>query len=154
MSDSAFKYLTDQLKEYNKKVIVCMVGDHSPSFAKDIVDQEYSSISSQLLRSTPFVIWANFDIEDKDMGSISMNYLIPTLFETAKIPLSQYYQYMLNLMEDVPVLMSHAYYDKNMNEYLYDADSEYSKAVNNYFYMEYNNLQKDRQQQFFDVFLK
>ena len=151
MSDSAFKYLTDQLKEYDKKVIVCMVGDHSPSFAKDIVDQERSSTSSLLLRSTPFIIWANFDIEDKDMGTISMNYLIPTLFETAKVPLSQYYQYMLNLMEDVPILMSNVYYDKNMNEYLYTADSEYSRAINNYFYMEYNNLQKDRQQQFFDA---
>lgn len=152
MSDSAFKYLTSQLKEYSRKAIVCMVGDHSPSFAKDIVDQKHSSISSLLLRSTPFVIWANFDIEDKDMGTISMNYLIPTIFETAKVPLSQYYQYMLNLMEDVPVLMSYTYYDKNMNEHLYNVDSEYSEAVNNYFYMEYNNLQKDRRQQFFDVF--
>ena len=154
MSDSAFKYLTDQLKEYDRKVIVCMAGDHSPSFAKDIVDQEHRSLSTLLLSSTPFVIWANYDIEDKDMGTISMNYLIPTLFETAKVPLSQYYQYMLNLMEDVPVLMSHAYYDKYMNEYLYNVDSKYSKAVNNYFYMEYNNLQKDRQQQFFDAFPK
>ena len=152
MSDSAFKYLTDQLKEYDKKVIVCMVGDHSPSFAKDIVDQKHDSVRSVLLRSTPFIIWANFDLEDKDMGTISMNYLIPTLFETAKVPLSQYYQHMLNLMEDVPILMSSVYYDKNMNKYLYDVDSEYSKAVNDYFYMEYNNLQKDRQQQFFDAF--
>lgn len=152
MSDSAFKYLTDQLKEYDKKVIVCMVGDHSPSFAKDIVDQEHDSVSPVLLRSTPFIIWANFDLEDKDMGTISMNYLIPTLFETAKVPLSQYYQHMLNLMEDVPILMSGVYYDKNMNKYLYGVDSEYSKAVNDYFYMEYNNLQKDRQQQFFDAF--
>ena len=55
-------------------------------------------------------------------------------------------------MEDVPILMSSVYYDKNMNKYLYDVDSEYSKAVNDYFYMEYNNLQKDRQQQFFDAF--
>ena len=128
-----------------------MVGDHSPSFAKDIVDQEHDSVRSVLLRSTPFIIWANFDLEDKDMGTISMNYLIPTLFETAKVPLSQYYQHMLNLMEDVPILMSSVYYDKNMNEYLYTADSEYSRAINNYFYMEYNNLQKDRQQQFFDA---
>ena len=72
MSDSAFKYLTDQLKEYDKKVIVCMVGDHSPSFATDIVDRKYNSISSLLLSSTPFIIWANYDIEDKDMGTISV----------------------------------------------------------------------------------
>lgn len=154
MSDAAFKYLTDQLKKYDKNVIVCMVGDHSPSFAKDIVELEHSSGSSLLLRSTPFIIWANFDIEDKDMGTISMNYLVPTLFETAKVPLSQYYQYMLNLRDDVPILMSEAYYDKDMNKYSYNADSEYSKAVNDYFYMEYNNLQKDRQQQFFDPFLE
>lgn len=152
MSDSAFKDLTEQLKEHDRKVIVCMVGDHSPSFAKDIVDQEHSSVSSLLLRSTPFIIWANFDIEDKDMGTISINYLVPALFETAEVPLSQYYQYMLNLMEDVPILMSNSYYDKNMNEYLYNADSEYAEAVNNYFYMEYNNLQKDRRQQLFDAF--
>ena len=55
-------------------------------------------------------------------------------------------------MEDVPILMPYVYYDKYMNEFLYNTDSEYSKAINNYFYMEYNNLQKDRQQHFFDAF--
>lgn len=29
----------------DRKVIVCMAGDHSPSFAKDIVDQEHRSLA-------------------------------------------------------------------------------------------------------------
>lgn len=153
LSDNAFKELTEQLKEIDRKIVVCMVGDHCPGFARYIVDEKLKLDSELLLRCTPFVIWANYDIMDMDMGIISLNYLVPTLFEIAGINLSPYYQYMLNLKDNIPILTSYGvYYDKYMLEYLYDSDSEYAEDINAYFYLEYNNLQKDRRQVLFDVY--
>ena len=153
MTDTAFKDFTDVLKEIDRKIIVCMVGDHCPSFAKEIVDEEYELDRELLLRSTPFVIWANFDIEDGDIGTISLNYMVPTLFEAAGIKLSPYYQYMLNIRNNIPILTSYdVYFDKDMKEYQYDSESVYSDKVRDYFYLEYNNLQKEREQGLFDVY--
>lgn len=153
LSDLAFKDFTDKLQDLDRDVIVCMVGDHCPSFAESIVDEKYMADSEFLLTNTPFIIWANYDIEEQNIGTISMNYLMPTLLEIAGVNLSPYYRYMLDLREDVPILTSrNVYYDKDIVQYPYGVSSDYSERINNYFYLEYNNLQADREQSLFDAY--
>lgn len=153
LSDSAFKDFTDKLQEADRDVIVCMVGDHCPSFTGKLVDEQYKKDRELLLTCTPFVIWANYDIEEQNVGTISMNYLMPTLLEIAGVNLSSYYRYMLDLRDDVPILTSrNVYYDNYMTKYSYDALSDYTVRVNDYFYLEYNNLQTDREQSLFDAY--
>ena len=154
LSDNAFKELTDYFKKVNKRVIVCMVGDHSPSFASNIVDEKYTDEEKKLrLRSTPFVIWSNFDMESKNIGYISMNYLAPTVLATAGVRLSSYYQYMLDLKERVPVMTSYdKYIDATGKEYSYGTEMKYKDEIDNYFYLEYNNLQKNRIQKIFEPY--
>lgn len=153
LSDQAFKELTDYFSEQDRPVIVCMVGDHCPTFAADIVDAKYTDQEQQLLlRKVPLLIWANYDLEEVDLGTMSMNYVIPTLLEIADMKLSSYYSYMLQLKEQVPILTAYGYYyDINGNIYKYDKDesAEYESLVDDYFYLEYNNLQKSRKQELF-----
>ena len=113
-SDKAFMQLVEHYKNSDRPVIICMVGDHMPSFAKDIAD--YTAYSEdeieRRLRTTPFVIWANYDIEDANLGTIGMNSLVPRLLQTAQLGLSPYYEYLLELSEDYPVLTAYgSYYD-------------------------------------------
>ena len=153
LSDQAFKGLTDYFAQQNRQVIVCMVGDHAPNFAKDIIDEKYSEQEQQLLlRKVPLVIWANFDLGDYELGTMSMNYVVPTLFDLAKIELSPYYSYLLEIKESVPILSSYgSYYTLDGDMYKYDEDdgSEYRGLVEDYFYLEYNNLQESRNQNLF-----
>lgn len=154
LSDIAFGELVDYFKNVEREVVICMVGDHSPSFATKIIDEKYSEDEKNLLlRSTPFVIWSNKGLESNNVGTISMNYLVSTLLETAGVSLSPYYKYMIELKKEVPILTSYGrYYDKDGNCYSYLDTNEYSEMIKKYFYMEYNSLQKDRREELFIPF--
>lgn len=152
-SDEAFQRLTTYFKSVNKPVIICMVGDHSPSFANAIIDDSYSEDEKQLrLRSVPFVIWSNYGLNNSNMGNISLNYLVPTVFEIANISSSPYYDYMLSLRTDVPVLTSYdVYWDKTGKLHEYTDETDYTDRINGYFYLEYNSMQKNRVQELFNA---
>lgn len=143
-SDIAFQYLTDHFSSVERPVIICMVGDHSPNFAGNIADSKYSAEEQELLlRRVPMVIWANFDLEVQELGTMSMNYVVPTLLEMANVERSAYYDYILEMKQQVPVISSYGkYYDTEGNQYDYDQDTglPYEALVNDYFYLEYHNI--------------
>ena len=148
-SDEALKYLMDYLETVDRPVLVCMVGDHSPGFASKIIDADYSQAEKNVrLRGTPFAIWGNYEIESRDLGYISMNYLPSVILETAGLKMSSYYTYMQMMRQEVPIVSSYGkYYDSMLNEYDYDEDTEFTTLINDYFYLEYNNLIADDRQQ-------
>jgi len=156
LSDKAFGELTAYFSGVERPVIVCMVGDHAPSFAASLADPALTPEEKELnVRKVPLLIWANYDLPAAGLGTMSMNYVIPSLLETAGVPLSPYYSYILQLKEQIPVLTAYgSYYDAQGNLYAYDSDggTAYESAVNDYFYLEYHNLQKDRRQTLFQPY--
>ena len=153
-SSQAFAELTAYFSKVERPVIICMVGDHCPEFGRAITDARYSEEERNLLlRKVPFVIWANYDLEETSLGTVSMNYVVPTLLDLADIQLSPFYQYQLELKESVPILTSYGkYYDKDGMIYHYETDitTPYRDQVMDYFYLEYHNLGKNRIQKWFD----
>ena len=142
-SDRAFMQLVDHFKNVDRPVIICMVGDHMPSFAKDIADADAYSTDEleRRLRTTPFVIWANFDIEDANLGSIGMNSLTPIALQTAGTGLSPYYEYILQMSKDYPILTAYgSYYDAEGTCHSYE--DEPVQEISDYFYLEYANILK------------
>ena len=55
---------------------------------------------------TPLYIWANFELDESELGSIGMPFVVPTLLKVAGVPLSGYYEYMLDVNRDVPIQLS------------------------------------------------
>lgn len=153
ISDEAFRDLTEYFSRSERPVIICMLGDHSPSFAPSVVDPAFSEEEKALnLRKVPLLIWANFPLPEMELGTMSMNFVVPTVLELAGAKLSPYYRYLLQLKEQVPIVSSYgSYYDRDGNIYQYSTDegAPYAQAVDNYFYLEYHNLQKDRDQSLF-----
>ena len=140
-SDAAFMQLVSYFDTVDRPVVVCMVGDHMPSFAQDIANKDFASEDEKekALRTTPFVIWANFDIEDADLGTIGLNSLVPRVLQTAGTALSPYYEYILELSKDYPALTAYgSYYDANGVCHSYD--DEPVEAISDYFYLEYANI--------------
>lgn len=153
-SNVAIQNMIDYYSEWERPVIVCMVGDHCPDFAPNIVRQDMSESERNLkLRSVPFLIWSNQAIEKEDAGYISMNMLVPRILKTAGLPTSPYYQYMCDLSQKVPVTTAYnTYYDCDGNEFSYDVDNENKNLVQQYFYMEYNNLKlSHRREELFET---
>lgn len=143
LSAEAFHFLTDYYLKQDRPVIICMVGDHQPSFVPDLPLDGLSEEEEALQRRiVPFAIWANFEADFSDIPEwISMTDLVPTLLHTAGIPLSSYYQKLLSLQKLVPVRNgSGIMLDSNGNVFEFDKGCEYYEHINEVFCMEYNAL--------------
>jgi len=152
-SDAAFRDLTEYYESVDRPVIICMVGDHCPNFADQVTDSKHDTEEVQLLyRSTPLLIWANYNLgrENKDLGTMSLNFVIPTLLELADVPLSPYYQTMLELKQQVPVVTAYGVcVDTQGRQHSINDAFPYANEVRSYFYWEYNNLSDHRRQALF-----
>lgn len=142
-TDLAFQQITEYFSTVEEPVIICMVGDHAPPLGDDI-DSPYTGFEYQLRsRGTPFIIWANYPIEGQDTGYISMISLAPLLLQTAGVELSDYYQSVVDLAEDVPLLSRDFYLlagetEPRIGDY---SSTEISPlSLRRYLYFEYNNV--------------
>ncbi len=143
LSDIAFKELTEYYARQEHPVILCMVGDHAPNFVREIAEID-SPEKEILARATPFIIWANYDIEKEDMGVISINGLVPLLLEKAGVDMLPYYHYINQMREKVPVTGSFGMVmDAAGNISSYYDDTEYADMIWKYLYLSYNNLQEE-----------
>lgn len=151
LTDIAFKKLTDYYSQVDRDVIVCMVGDHAPWFAEFIADDNLSDDDKKkLLRSTPYIIWANFEISDSLPEFLSLNYIVPSLIDIAGIEQSTYYSYMNSIKDDYPIVSSYGkYYDSQYALHNYGDISNDTAKINQYFYMEYNNLSSNKRTELF-----
>ncbi len=143
-TDEAFKKLTEYFEKSDRDVIICMVGDHAPSFATEMVDS--SSLDVTLaLRSTPYVIWSNFDMGGKTVPqNVSMPLLVPMVLDLADMPLSLYYEQLVDLSDKAPVLTAFSLYKTADGEvHNYKDQTAESEDINIYFDMVYNNVADD-----------
>ena len=61
------------------------------------------------------------EMMQEELGTMSMNYVVPTLLELGGLPKSPYYSYLLQTKEQIPVLSSYGvYYDAQGNLYKID----------------------------------
>ena len=152
LSDLAFKELTEYFSKQEQPVILCMVGDHAPNIVREVADVDSAPLRGILARAMPFIIWANYDIADKDMGIISVNGLTPLLLEEAGVDMIPYYQYIRDMQEDIPVVGSFgSSMDAEGNIHSYYDDTEYMDKIWKYIYLSYNNLQKESIQGWFHL---
>ena len=95
-TDKAFNSLINYFSNVTEPTIILFFGDHQPS----LLDSDISSIEAlQESYTIPFVLWANYDIEEKTVPLISSNYLSLLLLETSNLPLSEYDLFRQNLQK-------------------------------------------------------
>ena len=145
MGADAFVELTEYYARSERPAVICMVGDHAPSFISWLpAKQDFSPEELKFVqRLVPYVIWTNFDTEFPTYTEYaSMVDLVPMVLQTAGMPLTQYYQYILDLHEVVPLRLSNGLYrdrEGTIGEYG-SGDGMYDDMLRQYYYMEYNAL--------------
>lgn len=147
-SDDAFRDLIEYFEGVDEPTVICMFGDHQPSIETEFIASllGVSNINNLTLEQeqarhiTPFFIWANFDIEEKQIDKLSANYLSSYVLDVAGVKLTEYNKYLLKLSETLPVIDTVGYIDSNNNYYRWSGTSEHSQILSEYEKIQYNNI--------------
>lgn len=151
LADNALEYLINYFSHQNEHTIIILFGDHQPyvedEFYNSLLSQKYEDINSKEASDkkyiTPFIIWANYDIDTEkynDVKELSANYLASLLLDVANIQKTPYLQFLDELREEIPIITGNGYVDKNNIYHDFSEETEYSELINNYHYLQFNNM--------------
>lgn len=120
-TDAYFADLIDYFSAVDDKTVILMFGDHQPNdnvvsklMGNAGVDNSAAALDAYNRYITPYVLWANYDIDTDALRSsmhtddISINYLSTLLCKAAGIPLSGYQTFLSEMQKTYPVMTAKA----------------------------------------------
>ena len=121
LSDASLGRLLEYFSQVDEDTVVVFFGDHQPtdSVVRDIwklngVDPDNLTEEQACLRyQVPFVVWANYDIEEQMDVMTSANFLGAQVFDWCHIPNSGYQNYLLKLNEEFSAITGRTVMYKN-----------------------------------------
>ncbi len=141
-SDLAFQILVDYFSGIDEPTILLLFGDHQPVVYSDFNNQQEKQLGEGIYQEryeVPFLLWANYDITEDDVDSISANYLSSYLLKTAGLKLTPYQEYLLQLRKEIPVINALFYIDKNQVCHRFSEQTPYTGMVQDYRCVGYNS---------------
>ncbi len=159
-SDAALEGLIQTLSQREEPVLLVLFGDHQPqvntSFYESVFGKPLDELNpeeEQLRHMTPFLIWANYDIEEQEGLVLSINHLSALMMEAANLPMTRYQRFSAQLRELVPVINAVGYREAGGGDVSRRSElsPEAQEAVLQYEQLQYNQLfdREDRVDEFF-----
>ena len=138
LTDEDLKSLIEYFSNVDEKTIVVFFGDHQPNdtVASSVLaanGMDYNNLSNEELKlryQVPYVIWANYDIDEAAGKDTSVNYLAANVLKAAGVPTNDYQSFLLKLQEEYPII-SAVRMDKNADKTLDKASNKSDKATGN-----------------------
>lgn len=111
-SDESLEKLISYFAEEDEKTVIVFFGDHQPNdtVASPVLNLNGMSAKTlteeqlKLRYEVPYVIWANYDIEEMTEKDTSANFLAANVLKTAGVPLDANSAYLLELEKEYPVI--------------------------------------------------
>ena len=147
-TDEALEDFIDYFSTAGEDTIIVFFGDHQPNdyvikgiYKRNGTDYDSLPFAEQQNRyQVPFVIWANFDIEEASGVETSANYLSNLLSKTAGLPLSTYQNFLEIIQQDIPVITATMYQDNTGTIYPINETAPVKEAFQNYEKVQYYQL--------------
>ena len=145
-TDQAVEYLITYFQNVDEDVIIVFFGDHQPGLTESFYEAIGGSTDTLDLQQqrykVPFFIWANYDIEEKYMDCISLNYLSSYVYDTAGIALPSYNQFLRKMEGSIPSINANGFYSLSSECYLpFDEANEAERYwLELYEILQYNSL--------------
>lgn len=142
-TDKAVQELLDYFSAQDEPTVLLFFGDHQPPIEDAFYDKLFEGSGLQneeiALRkySVPFFIWTNYDIEPRDVGYLSSNYLSSLLMKEAGLPQNNYQQFLEELSERYPVISTAVVMDASG---ALKTVSEAKEDLQDYHYLVYNHI--------------
>ena len=158
VSDEAFGQLVGYFSQAEEPTIILMFGDHqpadwvvSPIYRMNGIGDTNSWSESMERYEVPFVIWANYDIDEdavcreishdfSEENILSVNYLSTVLFEAAGLPMSPFQKYMKAIIKDYPVLTANMFLDDEGSYFGVNMSQSLPEQLKDYAILNYNHL--------------
>jgi phosphoglycerol transferase MdoB-like AlkP superfamily enzyme len=147
ITDDAYRELISYYENVDEKTIILMFGDHQPhmetSFLTELYGKDYNSLTQEemaLRYQTPFVLWANYDIEEEEHVEISANYLSTLLMDVAGLEKTPYQNFLSRLRTQLPVITANFCMDADGNFYSSDHYDKLKDILGDYEIIQYNHL--------------
>ena len=157
-SDQALEYLISYFEAVDEPVVIMMYGDHFPQldpvFYSDTLGSSYDTLEEQMLQyKVPFVIWSNFDIEEKTVECTGLNYLSSYLFDVADMQQPVYNEFLQEIQKIIPAINPYGIYSAQRECWIQreEASDAESEALGLYEQLQYNCMfdKKNRSEKFF-----
>lgn len=146
-SDEALPILIDYFSRREEPVVILFFGDHQPAIgdefyfsAKGRESWDFTLEEAQKIYEVPFLIWANYDIQEEQGIYTSLNYLGALLFEKAGMTCSAYQSYLLQLRETIPAINRNGCMDNTGCWYPVSGNSGLSDQLKEYWSLEYYHI--------------
>ncbi len=148
-SDSAFEQLVGYFQNVSEPTVIVMFGDHQPGLADrfytEVFGQSKDTLSPEeamCLYQIPYVIWANYDIEEKQYEAFSLNYLSTVLMDALDYPKTGYQQFLSDAMQILPIITRNFYRDAAGTCSLNPSDlsKEAQEFLSDYAVLQYNGI--------------
>lgn len=157
-SDKAFEALITYFKSVDRDVVIAVFGDHMPqlstAFYEELHGGAFDTLEEQMLQYTvPFFVWANFDIEERDAGLTSLNFLANYVYEAARLPLPAYNAFLKDVQAVIPAMNIFGYYSHEKGTMIpyEEAEGKEAEMLERYRILQYNCIfdEKNRSDVFF-----
>lgn len=120
-TDRALEELITYFSRQEEDTVILFFGDHQPAdYVVEPLLRTMGKSGDTLTEEeqaqrykVPFLIWANYDIEEAQRVELSANYLGGYMLKTAGLTLPVYQQYLEKLRAEVPVLSERTMYTKD-----------------------------------------
>lgn len=105
VSDQEFEKLVNYFRNIDEKTIVLFFGDHQPSDSlanpilrmNGINTADLTVEQAKLRYQVPYVIWANYDIEEATNADTDSSFFAANLMKRANMPTTAYQNFLLEL---------------------------------------------------------
>ena len=132
-SDQALKDLVEYFSKQKDPVVICFFGDHWPKIQTSIYDRMFEGVDEfeRTVRqhTVPFYVWANYDIDAREVEWTSTNYISGFVLEAANLPLDPWHQFLKEMQKKLPAISTVAYVDKNQEIHSMDTESEKNETI-------------------------
>ncbi len=144
VSDKAFEYLIDYFEKEEEPVLIFMFGDHQPSIENEFFElllgkslTELTLEETQRRYVTPYLLWTNYEINNKKNKDISANQISKLIKEKAGLELSSYDRFIQNFSKKIPLINANGYMDNTGKWYSFEEESKYEDLLNQYRMIQY-----------------
>lgn len=144
-SDKALEQLVYYFERIDDPTIIVFFGDHQPTDSVvspiyKLNGEKVSDLTEEELRlryKVPYVIHANFDLEEGQNVPMSTNYLGVKTLQMAGLPLTDYQKFLVNQYQEYPSVSFMQIQDADGNSYSIDKKDE---LLDDYQILQYYHL--------------